>query len=214
MRQLDTPKDRKADVVVHLVVRQGTVKLADGDRVQGYTVNGTSPGPLIEATQGQLVEVHVHNQDVTDGIAIHWHGVDVPNAEDGVAGITQNAIKPGQDYTYRWVAKHAGTYWYHSHQVSHEQVAGGLLGGILIHPKVPDARGPRRDGHRAPLRRGDDQRAGRFLLRSRQPPDSECGFGWSTPTTARKQSGPARRTASLPTMVTTSTSRPRSPTRP
>jgi FtsP/CotA-like multicopper oxidase with cupredoxin domain len=137
--QLDTPKGRKADVVVHLVVRQGTVKLADGHRLAGYTINGTSPGPLIEATQGQLVEVHVHNQDVTDGIAIHWHGVDVPNAEDGVAGITQNAIKPGQDYTYRWVAKHAGTYWYHSHQVSHVQVAGGLLGGILIHPKVAEA---------------------------------------------------------------------------
>jgi FtsP/CotA-like multicopper oxidase with cupredoxin domain len=135
--QLDTPKGRKADVLVHLVVRQGTVKLADGHRLAGYTINGTSPGPLIEATQGQLVEVHVHNQDVTKGIAIHWHGVDVPNAEDGVAGVTQNAIKPAQDYTYRWVAKHAGTYWYHSHQVSHEQVAGGLFGGILIHPKAP-----------------------------------------------------------------------------
>ncbi len=139
VRDLDTPKGRKADVVVHLVARQGTVKLADGRRVQGYTVNGTSPGPLIEATEGQLVEVHVRNADVTDGISIHWHGVDVPNAEDGVAGITQNAIKPGHDYTYRWVAEHAGTYWYHSHQVSHEQVRGGLLGGILIHPQVPEA---------------------------------------------------------------------------
>jgi FtsP/CotA-like multicopper oxidase with cupredoxin domain len=136
--QLDTPKGRKPDVVFHLVVRQGTVKLADGRRVEGYTVNGTSPGPLIEATEGQLVEVHVHNDNVTDGISIHWHGVDVPNAEDGVAGITQNAIKPGQHYTYRWVAKHAGTYWYHSHQVSHVQVRGGLLGGILIHPKVAE----------------------------------------------------------------------------
>ncbi len=76
---------------------------------------------------------------MTDGIAIHWHGVDVPNAEDGVAGITQDAIKPGEDYTYRWVAPHAGTFWYHSHQVSHEQVAGGLLGGILIHPRHSDA---------------------------------------------------------------------------
>jgi FtsP/CotA-like multicopper oxidase with cupredoxin domain len=137
VNELDTPKNRKADVVADLVVRQGTVTLADGHRLPGYTINGTSPGPLIEATEGQLVEVHVHNKNVADGIAIHWHGVDVPNAEDGVAGVTQDAIKPGQDYTYRWVAKHAGTYWYHSHQVSHEQVAGGLLGGILIHPKAP-----------------------------------------------------------------------------
>jgi FtsP/CotA-like multicopper oxidase with cupredoxin domain len=138
VRDLDTAKNLKADVVVHLTVRQGTVRLADGHKVQGYTVNGTSPGPVIEATVGQLVEVHVHNADVTDGIAIHWHGVDVPNAEDGVAGVTQDAIKPGHDYTYRWVAKHVGTYWYHSHQLSHEQVAGGLLGGILIHPQRPE----------------------------------------------------------------------------
>jgi FtsP/CotA-like multicopper oxidase with cupredoxin domain len=61
--------------------------------------------------------------------------VDVPNAEDGVAGVTQDAIKPGEDQVYRWVAPHAGTFWYHSHQLSHTQVAGGLLGGILIHPK-------------------------------------------------------------------------------
>jgi FtsP/CotA-like multicopper oxidase with cupredoxin domain len=61
----------------------------------------------------------------------------VPNAEDGVAGITQNAIKAGKDYTYRWVAPHAGTFWYHSHQVSHEQVSQGLLGAIVIHPRTP-----------------------------------------------------------------------------
>jgi FtsP/CotA-like multicopper oxidase with cupredoxin domain len=136
---LDTPQDRRADVVVDLTVRQGTIKLASGASVAGYTVNGTSPGPTIEATVGQLVEIHVHNQDVTAGIALHWHGVDVPNAEDGVAGITQDAIKPGRDHTYRWVAPHAGTFWYHSHQVSHEQVAQGLLGAIVIHPKVRPA---------------------------------------------------------------------------
>lgn len=138
VRQLDTPEDQKVDVVVDLTARQGTVMLADGRKVEGYTVNGTSPGPLIEATVGQLVEVHVHNANVTDGIAIHWHGVDVPNAEDGVAGITQDAFGPGEEHTYRWVAERAGSYWYHSHQVSHVQVEGGLLGGILIRPKAPE----------------------------------------------------------------------------
>ena len=138
VKDLDTPKGRQADVVVHLTTRQGKVKLADGRVVDGFSVNGTSPGPLIEATVGQLVEVHVHNANVAEGVAIHWHGVDVPNAEDGVAGITQDAIKRGKDYTYRWVAPHAGTFWYHSHQVSHEQVRGGLLGAILIHPKAPE----------------------------------------------------------------------------
>jgi FtsP/CotA-like multicopper oxidase with cupredoxin domain len=133
---LDTRKGGRPDVVVDLTARQGKVKLASGKTVEGYTINGTSPGPVIRATLGDLVEVHLHNDDVEGGVALHWHGVDVPNAEDGVAGVTQNAVKPGQDYTYRWVAPHAGTFWYHSHQMSHEQVSGGLLGGIVITPKT------------------------------------------------------------------------------
>jgi FtsP/CotA-like multicopper oxidase with cupredoxin domain len=135
---LDTPKRARPDVTVNLTTRQGRVKLASGRTVEGYTVNGTSPGPTIEATVGQLVEVRVHNDDVEGGVALHWHGVDVPNAEDGVAGVTQDAIEPGQDHVYRWVAPHAGTFWYHSHQMSNEQVSGGLLGGIVIHPAKAD----------------------------------------------------------------------------
>ncbi len=135
---LDTPTARQADVIVDLVARQGTVRLPSGRKVEGFSLNGRTPGPLIEATVGQLVEVHVRNQDVTEGIALHWHGVDVPNAEDGVAGVTQDAIKVGHTYTYRWVAPHAGTFWYHSHQLSHEQVDGGLLGPLVIHPVEPE----------------------------------------------------------------------------
>ncbi len=131
---LDTPKRGRPDVVVDLTTREGKVKLASGATVDGYTINGTSPGPTIEATVGQLVEVRLHNDDVEGGVALHWHGVDVPNAQDGVAGVTQDAVKPGDDYTYRWVAPDAGTYWYHSHQMSHEQVSGGLLGGIVVKP--------------------------------------------------------------------------------
>jgi FtsP/CotA-like multicopper oxidase with cupredoxin domain len=97
-----------------------------------YTVNGTSPGPELRAVKGQLVQVTLVNDNISDGITLHWHGVDVPNAEDGVAGITQNAVKPGQRYAYRFVAQHAGTYWYHSHQVSHEQVRNGLFGALVI----------------------------------------------------------------------------------
>src|SRR6478672_7979445 len=129
---LDTPKGARPDVVVELTTRAGKVRLASGRTVEGYSVNGLSPGPTIEAGVGQLVEVRVHNQDVAGGIALHWHGVDVPNAEDGVAGVTQDAIRPGHDHTYRWVAPEPGTYWYHSHQMSHEQVSGGLLGAIVI----------------------------------------------------------------------------------
>jgi FtsP/CotA-like multicopper oxidase with cupredoxin domain len=132
---LDTDANRKSDVVIELTARQGKVELASGRTVEGYSLNGTSPGPLIEATVGQLVEVRLHNENVRDGVALHWHGVDVPNAQDGVAGVTQDAVGVGEDYVYRWIAPDAGTYWYHSHQQSHPQVSGGLLGGIVVHPK-------------------------------------------------------------------------------
>jgi len=135
---LDTPKGLRPDVVVDLTTSEGTVELASGKTVEGYTINGTSPGPTIEATVGQVVEVRLHNEDVEGGVALHWHGVDVPNAQDGVAGVTQDAVKPGQDHVYRWVAPHAGTFWYHSHQMSNEQVSGGLLGGIVIRPATPE----------------------------------------------------------------------------
>jgi FtsP/CotA-like multicopper oxidase with cupredoxin domain len=129
---------RAADVKVDLVARQGQVTLADGRRITGFTLNGTSPGPTIEATEGQLVQVTVRNDNVAEGMTLHWHGLDVPNAEDGVAGVTQDAVLPGHTFTYRFVADVAGTYWYHSHQVSHEQVVGGLFGALVIHPRAPE----------------------------------------------------------------------------
>lgn len=118
-----------ADVRATLTVRQ------EGDR---YTVNGESPGPLLEATEGDLVEVTLVNEDVESGTTLHWHGVDVPNAADGVAGVTQDAVGPGEEFTYRFVADQVGTFWYHSHQISHEQVVGGLLGGLVVHPREAD----------------------------------------------------------------------------
>jgi FtsP/CotA-like multicopper oxidase with cupredoxin domain len=128
---------RKADVVVHLVARRQSVTVG-GRQVDGYTLNGRTPGPTITAVQGQLIEVHLHNASVPEGVTLHWHGVDVPNAEDGVAGVTQDAVAPGQDFTYRFFADHAGSFWYHSHQVSNEQVSGGLLGALVIKPHGPD----------------------------------------------------------------------------
>ena len=82
-------------MVVNLTARQGKVRIASGKTVEGYSLNDTSPGPLIEATVGQLVEVRLRNESVKDGVALHWHGVDVPNAEDGVAGVTQDAVPVG-----------------------------------------------------------------------------------------------------------------------
>ncbi|MEO7268612.1 MAG: multicopper oxidase family protein [Knoellia sp.] len=133
---LTADPSRPAEVVVDLVATQGKVRLPDGRNVEGFALNGQTPGPTITATEGQLVEVRVRNEDVTEGMTLHWHGVDVPNADDGVAGVTQDAILAGGRHVYRFVPD-AGTYWYHSHQVSDPQVRGGLLGTLIVRPR-PD----------------------------------------------------------------------------
>jgi FtsP/CotA-like multicopper oxidase with cupredoxin domain len=125
---------RPADVRVDLVTRQQTLTIGDRS-IAGFTVNGTSPGPEIRVRQGQLIEVHLRNESVAAGVTLHWHGVDVPNAMDGVAGVTQDAVPVGGEFIYRFVANQPGTYWYHSHQVSNPQVAGGLLGSLVVTPK-------------------------------------------------------------------------------
>jgi FtsP/CotA-like multicopper oxidase with cupredoxin domain len=134
---LTADPDRPAAVRVELVARQETIEVPGGRAIEGYTVNGESPGPEIRAQQGDLVEVVFTNESVAAGATLHWHGIDVPNAADGVAGITQDAVPVGGRHVYRFEATDAGTYWYHSHQVSHEQVEGGLLGAIVIDPAEP-----------------------------------------------------------------------------
>jgi len=100
---------RKADVRVDLVAEQQNLNIG-GRAVPGYAINGTSPGPTITANQGQLVEVHLRNASVKAGIALHWHGVDVPAAMDGVAGVTQDEVPIGGEITYRFVAHQIWTY--------------------------------------------------------------------------------------------------------
>ncbi|MDT5025858.1 MAG: hypothetical protein QOE61_2284, partial [Micromonosporaceae bacterium] len=118
--------------------RKQRFQLPTGRDVDGYTLNGQSPGPVIYAVEGQLVQVRLINESVPGGVTMHWHGVDVPNAMDGVAGVTQDAVGIGQEYVYRFVAEDAGTFWYHSHQISHEQVSGGLLGALIVTPRQRD----------------------------------------------------------------------------
>jgi FtsP/CotA-like multicopper oxidase with cupredoxin domain len=92
-------------VAVTLTARRETHK-----GTAGYTLNHLSLGPEIRARQGQLVEVTLVNESVPDGMTLHWHGVDLPNAEDSVAAVTQDAVSPGGSYVYRFVAQDAGTY--------------------------------------------------------------------------------------------------------
>jgi FtsP/CotA-like multicopper oxidase with cupredoxin domain len=142
MRGVDTLKEPDTgppDVDVTLTARKEPFRLASGRVVDGYTLNGSSPGPVIRARQGQLVQVRLVNASVPDGITLHWHGVDVPNADDGVAGVTQDAVAVGGEFTYRFRAEQVGTYWYHSHQVSHEQVQRGLFGALVVDPPAAAA---------------------------------------------------------------------------
>ena len=127
-------RSRTPDVSFDLVAARGRTVLADGRAFEGYTINGSTPGPVLQVVEGQLVEVRFRNRDIAAGATLHWHGLDVPNAEDGVAGVTQDAVPAGGEHVYRFTADQVGTYWYHSHQVSHEQVIGGLLGALIVRP--------------------------------------------------------------------------------
>ena len=128
------PPSGEPDDRFELTAQTADVHLSSGRVVHALTFNGTSPGPELRVRQGDLVEVVLRNEDVDPGVTIHWHGVDVPNAEDGVAGVTQNAVLPGQTYTYRFRANQVGTFWYHTHQVSSQEVRRGLFGVIVIEP--------------------------------------------------------------------------------
>jgi FtsP/CotA-like multicopper oxidase with cupredoxin domain len=134
-----TPTDRFT-----LTAEAKTITLKPGTTVKAMTFNGTAPGPLLTVNQGDFVEVTVHNR-LNVPISVHWHGIAVPGAEDGVPGLTQEPIAPGATYVYRFVAKYAGTYWYHSHVNSVEEIGEGLYGGLVVLPKTQSTPAPDKD---------------------------------------------------------------------
>lgn len=122
-----------------LTVTETEWELLPDVTTKAVTFNGTVPGPTIRVTEGDTVEVVVKN-DLEEGTSIHWHGLHVPNDQDGVSGITQDAIQPGATYTYRFVAPHAGTFMYHAHGPnSREQMDRGLYAPFIIDPAGGDA---------------------------------------------------------------------------
>ncbi|MFD0673345.1 multicopper oxidase family protein [Cohnella sp. GCM10027633] len=136
---LTGPRDGEPDRTFTVTARKTTATLASGEQVNAWTYGGSIPGTELRMRQGELVEVTLFNEDIDDGVTIHWHGLDVPNAEDGVAGATQDAVMPGESHVYRFVAEQAGTFWYHSHQVSQEAVERGLFGPLIVEPADADA---------------------------------------------------------------------------
>jgi manganese oxidase len=109
-------------------------EVAPGNVVKAWTYNGTMPGPEIRVTEGETIRLVVKN-DLPESTAVHPHGVMVPNNMDGVPFVTQPPIKPGETFTYEFVAKNPGSHMYHSHHNSTKQVGKGLLGALIIEPK-------------------------------------------------------------------------------
>ena len=96
------------------------------------TVNGSVPGPLLRLREGETVTLNVRNT-LSESTSIHWHGLLLPNAMDGVPGLTFRGIAPGETFTYRFPIRQAGTYWYHSHSGMQEQT--GLYGPLILEPR-------------------------------------------------------------------------------
>ena len=129
----------RPDRRVTLTAERAKLSLASGAKIDAWTFDGRVPGPEIRVRQGDLVDVTLINKDIDDGVTIHWHGIDVPNAEDGVAGVTQDAVLPGHTYTYRFRPEQVGTFWYHTHEDASKGVKRGLYGAFVILPRVPVA---------------------------------------------------------------------------
>jgi manganese oxidase len=103
-----------------------------------FAYNNTIPGPTIRATQGERVRIIVHNE-MDQSTSVHWHGLDIPNEQDGVTFVNQNPIRPGETFTYEFTLENYGSHMYHSHHNSMEQVVGGLLGAFIIDPSAEHA---------------------------------------------------------------------------
>lgn len=101
-----------------------------------FAYNNTIPGPTIRATQGERVRIIVHNE-MDQSTSVHWHGLDIPNGQDGVTYVNQDPIRPGETFTYEFTLENYGSHMYHSHHNSMEQVVGGLLGAFIVDPADP-----------------------------------------------------------------------------
>ena len=114
-----------------LVAAPTPQSLSEGTETNLWTYNGATPGPEIRITHGDTVRVTLEN-NLDESTSIHWHGIRVPHAMDGVPNLTQAAVEPGETFVYEFTPPDAGTYWYHSHQRGSEQLARGLYGALVI----------------------------------------------------------------------------------
>ena len=118
-----------------LTAQKKAIVLGSGAQMDAWTFEG-EVAPELRVKQGDMVEITLINKDIDRGVSIHWHGYNVPNAMDGVPGVTMNAVQPGESFVYKFRADQAGSYWFHSHQLSAEQVQKGLFGSLIVEPAV------------------------------------------------------------------------------
>ncbi len=128
----------------HLVAEEIEHEFAPGSRARCWGYNGTTPGPTIEAVEGDRVRIFVTNR-LPEHTSIHWHGILLPSGMDGVGGLSQPQIKPGETYAYEFTLNQHGTHMYHPHADEMVQMALGMMGMFVIHPRDGEPRRIDRD---------------------------------------------------------------------
>ena len=123
----------------HLVAEPVVREFAPGMKANLWGYNGQAPGPTIEAVEGDKVRIFVTNK-LPEHTTVHWHGMLLPNGMDGVGGVTQPHIKPGQTFVYEFELKKSGTFMYHPHSDEMVQMAMGMMGMFVVHPRDPKFR--------------------------------------------------------------------------
>lgn len=128
--------------VGHLIAEPVDHEFAPGLRAECWGYNGGTPGPTIEAVEGDRLRLYVTNR-LPEATTVHWHGIILENGMDGVAGLNQKPIGVGETFVYEFTVRYPGTFMYHPHFDEMTQIALGMTGMLIVHPKRP--RGPRVD---------------------------------------------------------------------
>ena len=128
----------------HLVAEPVEREFAPGMTARLWGYNGQAPGPTIETVEGDKVRIFVTNK-LPEHTTVHWHGMLLPNGMDGVGGLTQPHIEPGKTFVYEFVIRESGTFMYHPHSDEMVQMAMGMMGMFIVHPRDPKFRRVDRD---------------------------------------------------------------------
>ncbi|HBL26602.1 MAG TPA: copper oxidase [Acidobacteria bacterium] len=123
----------------HLIAEPVVREFAPGFQVNCWGYNGQTPGPTIEAVEGDKVRFYVENR-LPEPTSVHWHGVLLPNGMDGVSGLNQRRIEPGETFKYEFQVRQHGTHMYHPHFDEMVQQSMGMMGILIFHPRRPARR--------------------------------------------------------------------------